>query len=1037
MSGMNCHYKYFFDTDTSLSFSAKYYYFGVDRLNFYLPSVKIVCESFILQISARSFGIFFCIPTLLLLFSSTCRAQQVTWGLNLGSAGIDYSQHSTLDPAGNVLVCGEFRGMNIDFDPSPSTTALHSSSGQCDGFVAKYTSNGQYLLSITIGGGDLDKVEAVCSDASGNIYISGFFRGPNVDFDPSPSISYLMTSNGEGGGDPGYGGDMFLAKYTSTGQFVWAFHVGGTSLGDNGLTVKTDASGNIYVGGYFKESIDFDPSALTATLSSSNGTAFLAKYNTNGQYQWALNFGGADVDNTVYDVEVDASNVYIVGFFQGSNIDFDPSPAVSALSSAGNFDIYVAKYTSSGQYQFAFRMGSSGTDVARGITLDNSSNIYIVGDFNGNNLDFDPSGGTALISSNGGSDVFIAKYSAIGLYLWAVNVGSGGSEIGWNIATDNTNVFVTGGFSGVSDFNPTSVIDNMTSNGGWDIFLAKYLSDGTYQCAFNIGSSGDDYGVDIEIAGNDRFYLAGGFVGINVDFMPGQSIYSLNSNGNRDAFLAKYYWPSNVLPTGNLIGDTICGNETAQLTFNSLTGASPFTIVYSDGTNNYTQSNVQSGVPFNLVTSPAVTTTYTVVMIQDAVRCSPINNSPGIDATVLVGNLLVRTNNDTVVCKATAVQLDATGAQTYSWSPSSGLSNPSIANPVATIQAPRQYIVTGTAANGCIGKDTVNIGVYSPPSITITDDTLVCKNTSVQLSVSGGQTYSWTPAGSLDNPNTTTPIASPSVNTLYFVNIIDNNNCQHQDSVLVSVRPDAIFKVSSPSEICINKSAQMLATGGDTYLWQPPDGLSQSDIANPLALPAVTTTYSVTIIENVCSQSQTLSTTIKVNPQPLVSVTKSNDIDCSNDQSQLNASGALQYNWFPVISLNNPFIANPVATPNSTTDYVVIGTDSKGCSDTANINVKVIADNKGKYLVPSAFTPNNDGLNDCFRVSRWGLIQKMDLRIYNRWGEMVFFATDPNECWDGTFKGVRQESGVFVYWIRASSNCDPSIFRKGTLVLIR
>jgi gliding motility-associated-like protein len=275
------------------------------------------------------------------------------------------------------------------------------------------------------------------------------------------------------------------------------------------------------------------------------------------------------------------------------------------------------------------------------------------------------------------------------------------------------------------------------------------------------------------------------------------------------------------------------------------------------------------------------------------------------------------------------------------------------------------------------------------------------------------------------------------VNTLYFVNIIDNNNCQHQDSVLVSVRPDAIFKVSSPSEICINKSAQMLATGGDTYLWQPPDGLSQSDIANPLALPAVTTTYSVTIIENVCSQSQTLSTTIKVNPQPLVSVTKSNDIDCSNDQSQLNASGALQYNWFPVISLNNPFIANPVATPNSTTDYVVIGTDSKGCSDTANINVKVIADNKGKYLVPSAFTPNNDGLNDCFRVSRWGLIQKMDLRIYNRWGEMVFFATDPNECWDGTFKGVRQESGVFVYWIRASSNCDPSIFRKGTLVLIR
>ena len=971
------------------------------------------------------------------LFAMLSNAQQVTWGFNIGSTSIDYAQHSSLDPSGNVLVCGEFSGTNIDFDPSPSAIVAHSSNGMGDGFVAKYTTTGQYLLSITIGGSNIDKIEAVCSDASGNIYITGFFRGANVDFDPSPSSTFLLTSNGEAGGDPGYGGDMFLAKYSSTGQFIWAFNVGGTLIGDNGLVVKTDITGNVYVGGYFYEAIDFDPSTSTAVLNSNNGVAFLAKYNTNGQYQWALNIGGGNIESVVYDLEVDATNVYICGFFQGTNVDFDPSIATATLTSAGGFDIYVAKYSLSGQYQFAFSMGSGGLDVSRGITLDNASNIYVTGDFHGSNLDFDPSASTALISSNGGSDVFIAKYSNNGQYLWAFNAGSAGSEIGWNVATDNINVFITGGFSGVSDFDPTAAVDNLTSNGGWDIFLGKYLADGTYQCAFSVGSTGDDFGVDIEIAGNDRFYLAGGFLGNNVDFTPTQSSYLLNSNGNRDAFLFKYYWPPNTLPTGTLVGDTICNNQIAQLTFNSLTGTSPFTIVYSDGTNSFTQANVESGVPFNLLINPTVTTTYTVILIQDAVRCSPINNLPGLSASVVVDNLIVQTNNDTIVCSGAIVQLNTTGAQTYSWSPGTGLSNASIANPVATIQMQVQYIVTGTTTGGCIGKDTVNIGVHPQPLISITNDTIICKNSSVQLSVSGGQTYLWSPAVSLNDPNIANPVASPAVSTMYFVNIADVNSCQHQDSVLVTIRPDPVFSISNPHEICLNQSVQLLANGGDSYSWQPSAGLSQTNIANPFASPANTTTYSVTITENTCNQSQTLSTTVKVNPLPSILVTKSNDIDCSNDKSQLEASGASQYSWAPASSLNNPSIANPVAMPSSTTAYFVIGTDSKGCSDTAMINIKVTDGNKGGYLVPSAFTPNNDGLNDCFRIGRWGTIQNFEFRIYNRWGEMVFFTSDPGKCWDGTFKGRKQGPGVFVYWIKANTSCEPKVFRKGTVVLIR
>ena len=603
---------------------------------------------------------------IIFLFTIRGSGQQVTWGLNIGSPAIDYAQRTFLDPSGNVLVCGEFRGTNVDFDPSPAT-AFHTSNGQCDGFVAKYSSTGQYILSITIGGGNLDKIEGTCTDAAGNIYITGYFRGSNVDFDPSPATA-LLSSNGDNGGDPGYGGDMFLAKYTSTGQYLWAFNVGAGTLGDNGLVVKADPQGNVYVAGYFRVTPDFDPSVSTATLNSSSGTCFLAKYNSNGQYQWALNFGGGDIDNTIFDLVLDAANnVYVTGFFQGSNIDFDPSPSTAFLTSSGGFEGYVAKYTSNGQYVFAFKIGGFGLDTGRGITVDNSSNIYVVGDFNGSNIDFDPSPGTALLSSNGSSDVFVAKYTSNGQYIWAFNAGSGGSEIGYRITTDNTNVFITGGFSGVADFNPSAVVDNLTSNGGWDIFLAKYLANGTYQCAFNIGSSADDYGVDIQIAGNDRFYLAGGFEGSNVDFTPTPSTYFLNSNGNRDAFLVKYYWPPNTLPTGTIAGNTICPGQNAQLTFNSLTGTSPFTVTYSDGTNVYTQTNVQSGVPFNVQVNPTATTTYTVILIQDAVRCSPGNNLPGLTATVTVNANCDPCNNwlyvPTLPGAITVGDLDVTGNQ--------------------------------------------------------------------------------------------------------------------------------------------------------------------------------------------------------------------------------------------------------------------------------------------------------------------------------------------------------------------------------------
>jgi gliding motility-associated-like protein len=204
-----------------------------------------------------------------------------------------------------------------------------------------------------------------------------------------------------------------------------------------------------------------------------------------------------------------------------------------------------------------------------------------------------------------------------------------------------------------------------------------------------------------------------------------------------------------------------------------------------------------------------------------------------------------------------------------------------------------------------------------------------------------------------------------------------------------------------------------------------------------MASPAGNTTYTVTVTESVCNTSQILSTDITVLPLPVIRATKTNDIDCSNDQSTLGATGGTSYSWTPSSSLNNAFIPNPVANPVTNTNYYVIGTDADGCSNIDSVLVKVENINKGVYMMATGFTPNSDGLNDCFGIKYWGVIEELEFSIYNRWGERVFYTTDRSRCWDGTYKGVKQDANVYVYMIRAKTSCENLVFRKGTFVLIR
>lgn len=177
--------------------------------------------------------------------------------------------------------------------------------------------------------------------------------------------------------------------------------------------------------------------------------------------------------------------------------------------------------------------------------------------------------------------------------------------------------------------------------------------------------------------------------------------------------------------------------------------------------------------------------------------------------------------------------------------------------------------------------------------------------------------------------------------------------------------------------------------------------------------------------------------TLNPAPPPTIELTKSNDVNCTLGISKLTASGGAKYLWSPAETLNNPNIPNPTASPAATTVYHVVVTTSLGCFAEDSIAVNVSSDlAKNGIQIPNAFTPNGDGLNDCFGVKFLGAISNLKLSVYDRWGNRVFYTTNPNQCWDGTYKGKEVGSGVFIYQVSATTLCG-DIVKKGTVTLIR
>lgn len=422
----------------------------------------------------------------ILYATSYAQAPSWEWARSAGGAKSEIGRSIAVDRSGNSYVTGIFDSPSITFG---SYTLMNT--GSSDIYVVKYDTYGNVLWAASAAGTGLDAPRSIAVDASGNAFITGNYYSPTLSFG-----SYTLTNSGV---------DIFLAKFDSNGNVVWAKSAGGPTA-EYITSVAVDSFGNPYLTGYADNSIiTFD------TIHLVNIGVFIVKYDFNGNALWAQTAGGGTGLN--YDAEsiaVDASgNAYIEGNYDGT-MKFGSI----TLSSAGLYDVFLAKYDVNGSVQWARSAGGANYEYANSNAIDPSGNIYITGYF------MDPLTiiGNDTLAYKGVDDIFLAKYDANGNVLWATSAGDTYLEHALSVTADAIGNAYMAGFFNDSSFTIGSTTLVNASKGHDEIFVAKYDPNGNVLWAKSASGTDSDEANSIATDALGNVYVAGSFISATLSF---------------------------------------------------------------------------------------------------------------------------------------------------------------------------------------------------------------------------------------------------------------------------------------------------------------------------------------------------------------------------------------------------------------------------------------------------------------------------------------------------------------------------------------
>lgn len=393
-------------------------------------------------------------------------AQSFQWAKRAGLYAFDLGYGVGTDNAGNVYISGKYE-MRANFGGTTVNCA-----GNHDIYIAKYSPSGAFLWVRTAGGSIGDYAHAIAVDGAGNSYITGEFE-TTTRFG-----SVTMTTSGSN--------DVFLAKYDTNGNLIWAKKLGGGGGSDKGLGVSI-SGGSVYVTGNFQGGANFGGTQLSV---SGAHDIFIVKCTTGGVIQWAKKAGGSGEDEGFAVSNDPAGNVYVTGYFTGT-ANFNGT----SVSSNGGTDIFIAKYTPSGGLVWVKKIGGSANDAGNAIKVDNSGRVFLTGGFRNTTL----FGSISLRTPNGNSDVFIACLDSSGNVNWAKKAGGINNDSGRGIAVDgNSNTFITGNCGQIATFGSTII----TGADITEIFFASYDVSGNFRWVLKAG------GV-VDVSDPDRFIEMG------------------------------------------------------------------------------------------------------------------------------------------------------------------------------------------------------------------------------------------------------------------------------------------------------------------------------------------------------------------------------------------------------------------------------------------------------------------------------------------------------------------------------------------------
>ncbi len=797
---------------------------------------------------------------------------------------------STNFPTSGGAFDGTFNGGSTigTFGPNSNSSQIEYTGGS-DIVITKFNDLGTAILGSTyIGGAGNDGINL--SDTLQKAYTDEF-RG-EIIVDQNDNC-YVATSTGStdfpivNGFQSTYGGgitDGVIFKFNSNlSALLWSSFIGGSEA-DGAYSAQFDPSFNVFcTGGTISTNFPTTAGVIHTSYQGGITDGWLAKISNNGQTLLSSTFIGTNDYDQSFFVQLDlAGYVYVVGQTLGS---YPITPA--SVYSVPNSGQFLHKLTNNLQTTiFSTQWGSGNGNINLSLTA------FLVNECN-----------NIFVSGWGGS-----------LFGVAAPTSAGGTTTTGLPTTPNAYKPTTDGH----DFYFIVFEDSAAS-----LLFASFFGGNTG----NAGGEHTDGGTSRFDKKGIIYQSACASCGQASSFPTTAGAYATAKPAAASCNLAALkYDLVTLIAEVDIDGPAeVCVDDSLQF-INDSFGGSLYMWDFGDGT---------VSDEFEPKHAFSNTGTYDVVLvIMDSVSCV-FSDTDSIQVTVNPGPIAIVPTYPRV-CAGDQIQLNASGGDTYSWSPSTGLSDPNIADPIATVTELKTYVVS--VEDSC-GVDTawVTLRVF-PDNTDAIKDTSICQGLSGELWASGGVSYSWSPSFYLNSNNIPNPTVSPDSTIDYTLSIIDSFGCEKEYDVTVFV--DGFIpqvQASGDTSVCSGDRILLTASGAPNYEWFPKDNVLDPFLDSTPAYPEESTTY-VVVVQNSCGIA---SDSVQIIINPINLIISADTAVCLGDTVNLSASGSYTYKWSgPALEVPS-YSANPSITPEESGWYKIEGSNLENCSKSDSIYVEV------------------------------------------------------------------------------------------------